>query len=156
MVPLGKTGLKVSRIGMGTGMSGSNRESNQTRLGKEKFTALLKEGYARGVRMFDMADLYGSMPYVGPALKDVRDKCIFNTKIWVMAAAFLSPSGPTRRSSSTGSAKSFRRLHRRRDPPLPVGRQLARPAEEVHGQHGEAEGKGHYQGLWRLGPFRDA
>ena len=38
-VPLGKTGIKVSRVGLGTGMHGGNRQSNHTRMGKEKFDA---------------------------------------------------------------------------------------------------------------------
>jgi predicted aldo/keto reductase-like oxidoreductase len=83
IVPLGKTGLKSSRIGFGTGMRGSGRQSNQTRLGAEKFEALLKDFYDRGGRFFDMADLYGSMPYVGRAMKANRDKCVFLSKIWV-------------------------------------------------------------------------
>src|SRR5512138_1554963 len=61
-VPLGKTNLKFSRFCMGTGVSGGNRQSNQTRMGKEKFEALLKGGYDRGVRWFDLADLYGTHP----------------------------------------------------------------------------------------------
>jgi len=94
LVPLGKTGLKVSRIGFGTGMAGGMRESNQTRLGKEKFEALIKETYDRGVRMFDMADLYGSHPYVGRVLKQVREKCVFNTKIWVMGGGIPESERP--------------------------------------------------------------
>ncbi len=39
IVPLGKTGLKVSRVGIGTGMRSSNRQSNQTRAGQEHFNA---------------------------------------------------------------------------------------------------------------------
>jgi len=35
MVPLGKTGLKTSRVGIGTGMKGWMRQSNQTRLGRQ-------------------------------------------------------------------------------------------------------------------------
>jgi hypothetical protein len=41
-VNLGKTGMKWSRLCIGTGMKGGNRESNQTRMGKEKFTELLR------------------------------------------------------------------------------------------------------------------
>jgi len=41
-VPLGKTKIKVTRVGFGTGMRGGGRQSNQTRLGKERFEALLK------------------------------------------------------------------------------------------------------------------
>ena len=82
-IPLGKTGLKVSRVCLGTGMRGGQRQSNHTRLGKEKFQALLRAAYDRGVRLFDMADLYGSHPYLLPALSGVkREDFTIITKIW--------------------------------------------------------------------------
>jgi len=85
IVPLGKTGLKFSRVGLGTGMRGFNRQSNQTRLGKEEFEKLIRTSYERGVRWYDMADLYGSHPYVVPALKGIkREKYSLVTKIWFM------------------------------------------------------------------------
>ena len=85
VVPLGKTGIKVSRVGFGTGMRGRERQSNQTRLGKEKFEALLKAGYDRGIRFFDTADMYGSHPYIIPALKGIpRENFAISTKIWWM------------------------------------------------------------------------
>jgi aryl-alcohol dehydrogenase-like predicted oxidoreductase len=83
LVPLGKTKIKVSRVGFGTGMRGGNRQSNQTRLGKEKFEALLQASYERGVRLFDMADLYGTHPYLAGALAKMRRKdYVLSTKIW--------------------------------------------------------------------------
>ena len=82
-VPLGKTKIKVSRVGFGTGMRGGNRQSNQTRLGKEKFEALLRTAYERGVRLFDVADLYGSHPYLASAMRKIpREDYVINTKIW--------------------------------------------------------------------------
>jgi aryl-alcohol dehydrogenase-like predicted oxidoreductase len=82
-VALGRTKMKVSRFCLGTGMKGGNRESNHTRLGKEKFETLIREAHARGVRMFDLADLYGTHPYVIPALKGIeRDQFQIVTKIW--------------------------------------------------------------------------
>lgn len=82
-VPLGRTKLKVSRFCLGTGMKGYNRESNHTRLGKAKFETLIREAHDRGVRMFDLADLYGTHPYVIPALKGIeRDQFQVVTKIW--------------------------------------------------------------------------
>lgn len=82
--PLGKTGIKVSRIGIGTGMRGGGRESNQTRMGREVFEGLLKGAYDRGVRVFDMADMYGTHEYVARALKDKpRDQFVLTTKMWV-------------------------------------------------------------------------
>jgi len=81
-VPLGKT-LKACRISCGTGMSGGNRQTNQTRLGKAKFEALLNYAYDHGIRHFDMADMYGTHPYVGRVLKGKpRDSVQLVTKIW--------------------------------------------------------------------------
>lgn len=81
-VPLGQA-LKACRISCGTGMAGSNRQTNQTRLGKEKFEALLEYAYDRGVRQFDMADMYGTHPFVGRVLKNKpRDEVQLVSKIW--------------------------------------------------------------------------
>ena len=83
LVPLGKTGIKTSRVGFGTGMRGGQRNSNQTRLGKEKFESLLKAAYDRGVRLFDCADLYGTHRYVASAFaKMPRKNYVISTKIW--------------------------------------------------------------------------
>lgn len=83
MVPLGRTGMKMSRFCMGTGVKGGNRESNHTRMGQEKFSALIRGGYERGVRCFDLADLYGTHPYLSPALAGIpRDQYQVVTKIW--------------------------------------------------------------------------
>lgn len=82
-VPLGKTDIKFSRLCMGTGVKGGNRQSNHTRMGKEKLEKLFNEAYDRGVRWFDLADLYGTHPYLIPALKTIpRDKYGIVTKIW--------------------------------------------------------------------------
>lgn len=82
-VELGRSKLKVSRFCLGTGMRGGKRESNHTRMGKEKFEALIRGAHERGVRMFDLADLYGTHPYVMPALHGLpRDHFQICTKIW--------------------------------------------------------------------------
>ncbi len=83
VVPLGKTGIKVSRVGLGTGMRGGNRQSNHTRMGKEKFDALAMGCYERGIRLFDAADLYGTHPYLAGALKNMQRKdYAIVSKIW--------------------------------------------------------------------------
>ncbi len=83
LVPLGKTPLKVSRFCLGTGMRGGGGQSNQTRLGKERFEALIRESFERGTRLFDLADTYGTHPYVIPALKGIpRDRYQIVTKLW--------------------------------------------------------------------------
>lgn len=94
-VPLGKTKLRCSRVVLGTGMKGGNRESNHTRLGKEKFEALIREANDRGVNTFDLADLYGTHPYVIPALKGIpRDKFDVITKIWFRDGGIPEPERP--------------------------------------------------------------
>ncbi|GHT63530.1 hypothetical protein AGMMS50239_19670 [Bacteroidia bacterium] len=82
-VKLGKTGLKVSRIAMGTGTIGSNHSSNQTRLGMDKFVKLVHHAYEKGISFFDMADSYGSHSFIGQAVKDInRKKVTLMTKMW--------------------------------------------------------------------------
>jgi aryl-alcohol dehydrogenase-like predicted oxidoreductase len=82
-VTLGRTRLNPTRLCLGTGMRGGQRESNQTRLGREAFETLIRESFDRGVRLFDLADLYGTHPYVIPALKGIqRDRFQIVTKIW--------------------------------------------------------------------------
>lgn len=82
-VPLGKTGITMSRIGQGTGMSGGNRQSNHTRMGFQKLTDLLRHDYDQGITFFDLADLYGSHVYVREALRSIpRDKISILTKLW--------------------------------------------------------------------------
>jgi 1-deoxyxylulose-5-phosphate synthase len=82
-VRLGKTGLVVPRIALGTGSIGGNQQSNQTRLGKENFIKLARHAWDRGIRFFDMADSYGSHTFVRDVLKEVpREKTILQSKIW--------------------------------------------------------------------------
>ena len=78
-VVLGKTGIKTSRLAMGTGTIGGGGGSNQTRMGK--LVPLLVGGYDSGLTFFDTADSYGSHPEVAAALKQIpRDKAIVMTK----------------------------------------------------------------------------
>src|SRR3954468_17448835 len=83
MVTLGSTGIRTSRLAMGTGTVGSGHHSNQTALGPRGLSDLLLNGYDHGLRFFDSADSYGSHPHVAEALKHVpRDKVTVLTKTW--------------------------------------------------------------------------
>ena len=94
-VPLGRTKIKLSRFCLGTGMSGSSRQSNHTRMGKQKLEALLQGAYDRGIRVFDLADLYGTHPYLIPALKEIpRDKYAIITKVWLHTGGLPEPERP--------------------------------------------------------------
>jgi aryl-alcohol dehydrogenase-like predicted oxidoreductase len=87
-VTLGNTGITTSRLAMGTGTVGVGHHSHQTDLGVAGLSALLLNGYERGLRFFDAADSYGSHPHVAEALKHVpRDKVTVLTKTWSRDAA---------------------------------------------------------------------
>ncbi len=78
-VVLGKTGIRTSRLAMGTGTIGGGGSSNQTRAGA--LTRLLRTGYDRGLTLFDTADSYGSHPEVAEAISRLpRDRVIVMTK----------------------------------------------------------------------------
>jgi predicted aldo/keto reductase-like oxidoreductase len=82
-VKLGHSGLTVSRIAMGTGSVGGNKSSNQTRMGMDNFVRLAHHAYEQGIRFYDMADSYGSTPFVGEAIKSLpREKLTLLSKIW--------------------------------------------------------------------------
>jgi aryl-alcohol dehydrogenase-like predicted oxidoreductase len=87
-VTLGKTGIKTSRLAMGTGTYGFGHSSNQSKLGVQGLSGLLLNGYDQGLRLFDSADAYGSHPHVAEALKGTqRDKVTVLTKSWGRDAA---------------------------------------------------------------------
>lgn len=79
MVTLGRTGIRASRLAMGTGTIGAGGSSNQTRAGG--LTRLLRTGYDRGLTFFDTADSYGSHPEVAEAVSQLpREKVVIMTK----------------------------------------------------------------------------
>jgi aryl-alcohol dehydrogenase-like predicted oxidoreductase len=80
---LGKTGIATTRLAMGTGVHGGNRQSDQTRMGFDKLVPLFHHAYERGIRFFDLADLYGTHLYFREALRKIpRDKVTILTKLW--------------------------------------------------------------------------
>jgi 1-deoxyxylulose-5-phosphate synthase len=82
-IVLGKTGIKTSRLAMGTGTVGTGGHSHQSSLGVKGLSDLLLNGYDQGLRFFDAADAYGSHPHVAETLKHVpRDKVTVLTKTW--------------------------------------------------------------------------
>ena len=82
-VKLGKTGLTVPRLALGTGTHGGNQSSDMTRMGVENWVKLARFARERGVTFYDVADLYGSHQNVKEILKEVpREKAILLSKIW--------------------------------------------------------------------------
>lgn len=78
-VPLGESGVKVTRLAFGTGTFGGKV---QRELGQEPFNKLVRYAYDHGIRFFETADNYKEMPtMLGIALKGLpRDSYRVMTK----------------------------------------------------------------------------
>ena len=82
-VKLGRTGIKVSYLGLGTGTKGWDHRSNQTKLGIVEFSRMIRHALDSGINFFDVADLYGTHEYLRSALKRIpREDYVIQTKIW--------------------------------------------------------------------------
>ena len=78
-VALGKTGLKLSRLGMGTGSDSGNI---QHALGQENFNTLIHYAYDQGITYFDCAQSYKTFDWIGGAIKGLpREKLFIQSKV---------------------------------------------------------------------------
>lgn len=80
-VTLGNSGVKVTRLAMGTGGNGGRWQRD---LGQAAFTKVVRHAYDRGVRFFESADRYQTHGMVAEALRGVpRDTYKLMTKmVW--------------------------------------------------------------------------
>jgi aryl-alcohol dehydrogenase-like predicted oxidoreductase len=79
----GTTGLTPTLLGVGTGTHAWNGHSDQNKQGRDAFVGLLSHAYNRGLRYFDLADMYGSHDYMRDAIvrgKMNRDELFLLTK----------------------------------------------------------------------------
>ncbi len=80
LVLLGKTGRRISRLGIGTG---SNGGEVQRALGQDGFTRLIRYAYDHGITYIDTADNYGTHPMVRQAIKGLpRERLWIQSKMW--------------------------------------------------------------------------
>ncbi|MBC8096886.1 MAG: aldo/keto reductase [Akkermansiaceae bacterium] len=78
-VTLGSTGIKLSRLGIGTG---SNNGHLQTAEGKEAFTKLIHYAYDQGITYIDTAQQYKTFGWIGDAIKGLpREKLFLQSKV---------------------------------------------------------------------------
>jgi len=78
-VALGNTGIRLSRLGMGTG---SNSGQVQRDLGQEGFHSLVRYAYDQGITWFDCSQTYRTFEWMGGALKGLpREKVFIQSKI---------------------------------------------------------------------------
>ncbi|MHC4556383.1 MAG: aldo/keto reductase [Planctomycetota bacterium] len=78
-VTLGKTGLKLSRLGFGTGSKGGSIHRG---LGSEEFSRLIRYAYDQGITYIDTAQNYGTHTMVRDAIKGLpREKLFIQSKM---------------------------------------------------------------------------
>jgi len=78
LVTLGKSKIKTTVLGIGTGTHGGRE---QRELGEEGFVKLARHAYDRGIRYIDTADAYRMHPFVRAALKELpREEIFVQTK----------------------------------------------------------------------------
>ncbi len=69
LVTLGRSGVKVSRLALGTGTHGGKVQQD---LGQDGFTQLVRYAYDRGIRFFETSESYGaSQQMLAVALKGI-------------------------------------------------------------------------------------
>jgi len=79
VVPLGTTGLKVSKIGFGTFDFGVP----SLKITPRKGAGILAESLKLGINFWDSSDDYGSHPHIASALKHVpREEVVISTKTY--------------------------------------------------------------------------
>jgi aryl-alcohol dehydrogenase-like predicted oxidoreductase len=111
MVPLGNTGIKVSRLAQGTGVHGVNRRSDQSRMGFAKLVALFQHAFDRGINFFDLADNYGTHVYFREALRELpRGQVRILTKLWWRYDGPESPESTRAASRATACRAALERF----------------------------------------------
>jgi len=114
-VNLGSTGLKVSRICLGTMTYGSSKWRPWV-LDEDASRPLIKQALEGGINFFDTADMYSlgaSEEVLGRALKDfgpTRDKIVIATKVYYPVGDDPNQRGLSRKHIMHAIDNSLRRL----------------------------------------------
>jgi 1-deoxyxylulose-5-phosphate synthase len=104
-VTLGKTGIKLSRLGFGTG---SNSGRVQTALGKDDFTKLIHYAYDQGVTYIDTAQNYQTFTWIADAIKGLpREKLFIQSKVPGQPADVLGAIDNHRKTFNTDYVDSL-------------------------------------------------
>jgi aryl-alcohol dehydrogenase-like predicted oxidoreductase len=81
-VKLGRTGIEVSKLGMGTGSAHPSGHCAQALMGKRELADLLIYAFERGINFWDTAFQYGTHGHIREALKHVsRSKVVITSKL---------------------------------------------------------------------------
>src|SRR5947209_14027621 len=114
-VNLGSTGVKVSRICLGT-MTYGSKKWREWVLDEEESRPFIKQALELGINFFDTADMYSvgrSEEVLGRALKDFgpsRDKLVIATKVFFPMGDDPNQKGLSRKHIMQAINDSLRRL----------------------------------------------
>jgi 1-deoxyxylulose-5-phosphate synthase len=114
-VRFGNTGLKVSRICLGTMTYGKQNERWQWALDEEQSRPFIQKALELGINFFDTADIYSvgsSEEILGNALKDFakRDAVVIATKLFNPMSKDPNDRGLSRKHIMSSIDNSLRRL----------------------------------------------
>jgi len=114
-VRFGNTGMKVSRICLGTMTYGKQTERWQWALNEEQSRPFIKRALELGINFFDTADVYSfgtSEEVLGSALKDFakRNEVVIATKVFSAMSDAPNDSGLSRKHIMSSIDASLRRL----------------------------------------------
>jgi 1-deoxyxylulose-5-phosphate synthase len=114
-IRLGNTGLKVSRLCLGTMTYGKPNERWKWALNEEDSRPFIKKALELGINFFDTADIYSygaSEEVVGSALRDFarRDEVVIATKVFNQMSKDPNDQGLSRKHIMRSIDSSLRRL----------------------------------------------
>ncbi|MEE9550593.1 MAG: aldo/keto reductase [Candidatus Binatia bacterium] len=102
---LGRSGLKVSVVGLGCG--GPSRLGQRANKSEKESVSLVRQALDMGINILDTAEVYGTESIVGRAVRDVpRDQVVISTKRFPPSPNTTNPDGELRR----GLEQSLRKL----------------------------------------------
>ena len=107
---LGKTGLAVSVVSLGTMQFGTNKVGD---LDQKATTEMVSHAVDKGINLIDTADMYSrgeSESLLGNALKGIREEIVLATKVRLPMSGNIIRSGTTRVNIMRGVESSLKRL----------------------------------------------
>src|SRR5664279_2562079 len=114
-IRFGNTGMKVSRLCLGTMTYGKPNERWQWALNEEESRPFIKKALELGINFFDTADVYSagtSEEIVGNALRDFakRDEVVLATKVFNPMSKDPNNRGLSRKHIMSSIDSSLKRL----------------------------------------------
>lgn len=104
--PLGRTGVQLSSLGLGTWSFGAEADEAES-------SKMFRASVDRGINFFDTADVYGngvSEEILGRQIQGIRDELVIATKVYGATGDGVNSGGLSRRHLSRAIEASLKRL----------------------------------------------